>query len=452
MKAFTQTEFGGPAIAALVVVLHLYLPIDALCQSLNSIASPESPLAEYSFGTTYDYISQTFYTAILDTSADSADAATKLNQVYLNQPGLFGRVVFRPLKDERIRMEGYAERSRDYIRGRFNSYVRIGGRGDQFSGNLSLETRQRTGGVALIGDEYILGRGRIKFRHALTKNIKPFIGIHGEFNKLDDTGSTVFSTGYQKYGAQGGIEFDISGFNRLAIQGALEKRLVPDDLSLEYQLARFEIEYSGFSGGAFYTLEVSADRRDFNPLGDDSDQSWFRFGAWGQFGLSDKLALEPRISIEKIDYRLDTSSFNLDQTLSNLELRLVRRWGFTSLGLGPKFQKLNQSKLEGQVTDALLSEDLSESYAEFAGVASFEYFKLRRIILTIENQFGLRDVEIVNDFQSDYWFDRISIFSSLEITAGLKLDIITSFEWEWHDRAADDNAFYLLNSSLTYGF
>ncbi|MCH7879328.1 MAG: hypothetical protein IH914_08460, partial [candidate division Zixibacteria bacterium] len=161
------------------------------------------------------------------------------------------------------------------------------------------------------------------------------------------------------------------------------------------------------------------------------------------------------ISFEAIDYSLDTSSFNLDQKLTTLEARLLRRWGLTSLAIGPRFQRQVQSQAAPVLTSVLSltdDQDLSESYSEIAVTVAFEYFKLRRIMLTLENQLGSREVEISNDFQSDYWFDRVSIFSSITISSAVKLDLIGSIEWEWHDQASDNNAFYLLNSSLTYGF
>ncbi len=448
---------GLVAFLALVWGFSALGTAEALAQSLSLFEEQKSPLAEYSFGTSYDYISQTFFLATLDTSSDSIDAASKLNQEYLNQPGLFGSVTLRPLRDERIRLQGYAEQSRDYLRGRFSSRLSLRGVQDRLSGNFWLETRHRTNGAREIGDEFILGRGRLKWSHNVSRKIRPFVALRAEFNDLkeDDTNLSAFSTGYQKFGGQAGIEFEIGRFDRLQLAGTLESRRVASDKSLEYDLMRMEVEYSGFSGGSFYTLEALVDRRDYDPLGDANDQTWLRLSGSGQFDLGGNFALEPLISFEALDYSLDTSSFNLDQKLTTLEARLLRRWGLTSLGFGPRFQRQDQSDPAPVANSALSltdSEDLSESYTEFAAIAAFEYFKLRRIMLTLENQLGSRDVEISNDFQSDYWFDRISIFSSINISSTLKLDLIGSIEWEWHDQASDDNAFYLLNSSLTYGF
>lgn len=450
--------FGG-ACLTLLCVSGISIPgaSEAQAQSFSIFDEQKAPLAEYSFGTSYDYISQTFFVATLDTSNDSIDAASKLNQEYLNQPGLFGSVTLRPFRDERIRLQGYAEQSRDYLRGRFSSQLSLRGTQDRLSGNFWLETRRRTNGAREIGDEFVLGRARLKWSHNVSPRIRPFVALRAEFNDLkeDDTSLTAFSTGYQKFGGQAGIEFEIGRFDRLQLAGTLESRKVSENKSLEYDLMRLEIEYSGFSGGSFYTLEALIDRRDYDPLGNANDQSWLRLSGSGQFDLGGNFALEPVISFEALNYSLDTSSFNLDQKLMTLEAKLLKRWGLTSLGFGPRFQRQDQSDPAPVANTALSltdSGDLSESYSEFSAIAAFEYFKLRRIMLTLENQLGSRDVEISNDFQSDYWFDRISIFSSINISSTLKLDMIGSIEWEWHDQASDNTAFYLLNSSLTYGF
>lgn len=448
-------------LRGLAVLFALAYPVlsatGSPAQTLSLFDEQKAPLAEYSFGTSYDYISQTFFVATLDSASDSIDAASKLNQEYLNQPGLFGSVILRPFRDERIRLAGYVEQSRDYLRGRFSSQLRLRGAQDRLSGNFWLETRLRTNGAREIGDEFVLGRGRLKWSHNLSKKVRPFVAFRAEFNDLkdDDTSLSAFSTGYQKFGGQAGIEFEVGRFDRLQLAGTLESRKVSENKSLEYNLMRLEAEYSGFSGGSFYMVEALFDRRDYDSSGNANDQNWLRLSGSGQFDLGGNFALEPRISFEAIDYALDTSSFNLDQNLTTLELRLLRRWGLTSLSFGPRFQRLDQSEplpVAASVLSLTDTEDLSESYSEIAAIAAFEYFKLRRIMLTVENQLGSRNVEISNDFQSDYWFDRVSIFSSINIFSALKLDLIGSIEWEWHDQATDDNAFYLLNSSLTYGF
>ncbi|MFQ5606478.1 MAG: hypothetical protein ACE5GA_00920 [Candidatus Zixiibacteriota bacterium] len=431
-------------------------------QSLSFLGEQEAPVASYTFGTSYDYISQTFYTAMLDTATDSIDAASKLNQEYLNQPGIFVGVELQPFRDQRLTVQGYAEQSRDYLRGRLSSQLALRGAVDRLSGDIWLETRQRNRGAREVGDEFILGRGRLKWSRNVSPGVRPFVALQGEFNDLseDDTISSVFSSGYQKASGQAGVEFEIGRFDRLMVGGTVETRNVPDDRALEYDLLRLEVEYTGFSGGSFYSLEASIDRRDYNPLGNANDQSWGRLGATGQFDLGKELTLDPRFSLEVIDYTTDTSFFNLDQTLATVELRLLRRWGMTTVGLGPRFQRQGQSDpLQVQTLNAITavtavtqSEDLSESYSEFGAVATLEYFKIGTIMLTLENQLGSRTVDAANAFQSDYWFDRVSLFSSLDIAAGLKLDLIGSIEWESHDQPSDDNAFYLLNSSLTYGF
>lgn len=445
------------ALFTLVLTFSVFPSSDTQAQAFSLFDEQKAPLAEYSFGTSYDYISQTFFVATLDSANDIIDAASKLNQEYLNQPGVFGSVTLRPFRDERLRLAAYGEQSRDYLRGRFSSQLGLRGSGNRLSGSFWLETRQRTNGAREIGDEFILGRARLKWSHNLSKKVRPFVALRAEFNDLkdDDSGSTAFSSGYQKFGGQAGIEIEIGRFDRFQLAGTLESRTVTNDKSLEYDLMRLEAEYSGYSGGSFYALEALVDRRDYNPLGDANDQSWLRLAGSGQLDLGGNFALEPRISFEAIDYSLDTSSFNLDQKLTTLEARMLRRWGLTSLAIGPRFQRQVQSQAAPVSTSVLSltdNQDLSESYSEIAVTVAFEYFKLRRIMLTLENQLGSRDVEISNDFQSDYWFDRVSIFSSITISSAIKLDLIGSIEWEWHDQASDNNAFYLLNSSLTYGF
>ena len=124
---------------------------DTQAQSFSLFDEQKAPLAEYSFGTSYDYISQTFFVATLDSANDIIDAASKLNQEYLNQPGVFGSVTLRPFRDERLRLAAYGEQSRDYLRGRFSSQLGLRGSGNRLSGSFWLEARQRTNGAREIG-------------------------------------------------------------------------------------------------------------------------------------------------------------------------------------------------------------------------------------------------------------------------------------------------------------
>jgi hypothetical protein len=421
-----------------------------------------------STGTTYNYISQSFYETIADTALDLGN---QINQEYLNQPGAYLSVIANPLGDRRLQFESYVEQSSEYFRGRFNSDVALRSASDRFTFSSSLEIRRRTKGQADIGDEYVLGRARVKWSHSISKRIQPFVSIRGEFNSLNnanlaDSGVIAFGNGYQRIAAQGGLGIDIGKLDRLTFSGSFETRVVSTDTSLAYRLGRVEVEYTGFLASSFYSLDLSLDNRNYNVAGDDNDQSWLRLGGNAQFDINGRIAIEPRFSVEGINYRLDTSSFNLDQTRIEGQAKFLVRAGSATIGIGPRFEAQTQAQaLNSSMTpnstdpvDALDSallisvEDLSEEYFETATVISFEYFTLSSILVNLENQFGLRDYDVENSFQTDYAFNRLSLFSTVKIAGNIKFDIIGSIEWEWHDQQFDNNTFYLLNSSLGYSF
>ncbi len=418
-----------------------------------------------STGTSYNYISQSFYETIADTSLD---LGAQVNQEYLNQPGAFLNIIANPFGDRRLQLESYVEQSSEYFRGRFNTDVSLRSTSNRLTFSSSLELRRRTKGQVEIGDEYLLGRARVKWSHSISKRVQPFVSLRGEFNSLSntnlaDSGVIAFGNGYQRIAAQGGLGIDIGKLDRLTFSSTFESRVVSTDTSLAYQLGRAEIEYTGFLSSSFYSLDLSLDNRDYNAAGNDNDQTWLRLGGNAQFDLNSKFAIEPRFSIEAINYRLDTSSFNLDQTRTEAQAKFLVRAGSATIGIGPRFAALTQAKAPSSTaavnaTDALDSallisvEDLSEEYFETATVISFEYFTLSSILLNLENQFGLRDYDVENSFQTDYAFNRLSVFSSVKIAGNVKFDIIGSIEWEWHDQQFDNNTFYLLNSSLGYNF
>ncbi len=446
-----------------IIWLALLAPTRALAGDSFSLGTIRA--LQFSTGTSYNYISQSFYETIADTSLD---LGSKLNQEYLNQPGVFLKMRANPFGDRRLQLESYVEQSTDYFRGRFNSDVSLRSATERFTFSSSLELRRRTQGQVQIGDDYITGRARMKWSHAISKRVQPFVSVTGEFNTLDnsnlnDTSAIAFGNGYQRASAQGGIGIDIGSLDRLIISGAFESRTVPTDTSLAYQLGRAEIEYTGFLSSSFYSLSLSMDNRNYNTAGDDNDQIWLRLGSNAQFDLSGRFAIEPRIAVEAINYRMDTSSFNLDQTRIEGQMKFLVRTGAATIGIGPRFEDLSQvsppvTATSPTAADALDSallvsvEDLSESYFETATVVSFEYFTLSSLMLNLENQFGLRDYDVENSFQTDYAFNRLSLFSTVKIAGNVKFDVIGSIEWEWHDQQFDNNTFYLLNSSLSYGF
>ncbi|HSG99012.1 MAG TPA: hypothetical protein VLB27_03120, partial [candidate division Zixibacteria bacterium] len=419
---------------------------------------PEEPamaLAEYSLGTSYSYLSQTYY--VLETSVDQLDSTTKLNEAYLNQPGAFAELTLRPLRDRRWSVNAFAEQSSEYLRGRLQSVFQPRSLARGVSGDFSLEARRRNNGAPEVGDEYTVGRAALKFGAALSQRTAGYLRLRGEFHDLGSADSAQFASAYTndyaKGGAEIGLDVDFANFDRLSFSAAVERRDVPDQTSLAYTALRFAWEYSGFIESSYYTLALNIDNRDYDPSGDDADQRWFRFDANGKFRLSESWSLVPELSLEAIDYRLDSSTVSLDQTRSVAEVKLSRRWGLTALSLGPRLATLSQeqpplSRLQAFQYPEL--EEFSEEYAELAGVVEFEYFKLGLLILTIENTLGHRNLELEDSYQSDYWFNRSTLFSSLEIGQRLRFDVVASVEWEWHSQPSDDNAFYLLNSTLAY--
>jgi len=444
--------------------LALFAPVGAVAGDTFSPGATRK--IQFSTGTSYNYISQSYYQTIADTALD---LGSSLNQEYLNQPVVFLKMTTTPFGDRRLQLESYLEQSTDYFRGRFNSDVSLRSATERFTFSSSLELRRRTQGQVQIGDDYITGRARMKWSHAISKRVQPFVSVTGEFNTLDnsnlsDTSAIAFGNGYQRATAQGGIGIDIGKLDRLIISGAFESRTVPTDTSLAYQLGRAEIEYTGFLSSSFYSLNLSMDNRNYNIAGDDNDQIWLRLGGSAQFDLSSRFAIEPRLEVEGINYRMDTSSFNLDQTRIEGQMKFLVRVGSATIGIGPHFEGLTQVAPPATATtsptaaDALDSallvsvEDLSEAYFESATVISFEYFTLSSLMMNLENQFGLRDYDVENSFQTDYAFNRLSLFSTMRIAGNVKFDIIGSIEWEWHDQQFDNNTFYLLNSSLSYGF
>ncbi|MBN4076498.1 hypothetical protein JYT16_02145 [Gemmatimonas aurantiaca] len=417
------------------------------------------PALSYSIGVSYDYLSQTFY--LLDTVIDTLETSIRLNQEYLNQPAFFSEVRFRPFRDESLRFTAYAERSEEFFRSRLESTFKTNNPDKQLSGNVTFDGRMRNAGELEFGDEYGLVRGRLKFRSALSKRTRGYVSLSGEAHRLgatpDDETSSIYTGNYEKAGAELGLVFDIGQLDRLNFSLGAQRRTVKDRMDLNYRLSRFRADYSGFTDASFYALEFYFENRDYDSTGDNNDQRQFVLNGMGEYRFNTKLSLVGDFRVETINYLQDTLSYNIDQTLADVDVKFVRRWGLTSLGLGFGFSQLSQkdqtSTPIADLTDVTGgSSSLSEEYSERAALLSFEYFKLSGIMLTIENQWGFRDMVIESEYQSDYWFDRITVFSSLNITKSLKLNLIGSCDFEWHDQDNDDNSLYLLNSSFSYNF
>lgn len=425
---------------------------------LFSEEKPE-PALGYSLGVTYDYLSQTFY--LLDTASDTLEVASKLSQEYLNQPALFFEGRYKPLGDDALRFVGYAENSEEYFRGRFESVFRSRNSASQVSGEFSLEGRVRNSGQLALGDEYGLARGRLKYRGRFGPTARGFIALRGEAHRLGNTpseiSSSVYTGDYNKLGAEAGLEFEVGQLDRLALSGSLLRREVSEREDLNYRLRRLRLEYSGFTAASFYALELSLENRDYDSSGNDNDQRRVDLVAAGEYRLASNLAFDADFRLEALDYLEDTSSFNTDQTLVDLEVKLQRRWGLTTLGFGAGLTILSQKDQPSAPRTTLIDiaggvEELSEEYSERAAILSFEHFKLSRLMLTLENQLGFRDITVESDYQSDYWFDRVSLFASVNLTSAIKFDLISSLDFEWHDQGSDDNSLYMINSSFSYNF
>jgi len=195
-------------------------------------------------------------------------------------------------------------------------------------------------------------------------------------------------------------------------------------------------------GTTEWDLFARLEHKDYNFDTDRNDFNRGEIEARGRIGLAGPISFRPVVEFSLTSYS-NTDPVNFDYYRLRLEALGSLEQGELTVSAGPATEILNES--QGDLT-------FGEDYAEYGLALQIDYFNLGRIFGSLESNWGYRDLEAEDDFQSDFYFERINLLADFKITSGLSFNMLFAGEWEWHRVASEDSRIFLFNGGLAYSF
>jgi hypothetical protein len=397
--------------------------------------------ADIRAGVGYDVISQSFFFDSLTLiGIDSLDASLTQSTTYLDEPKAFVRLGLHPLDNGRLDLTTQLDQTRDLFRAKFyaDSRLRLGLHRLQF--NSELEVRKDVRGDAEAGEEFLYGSARARADFALGQAWTSFWSIRANFVDFDSAGDLSYNQ-FRLLATSGFIRTfdDFSSITGMIFVGS---RTVPDSSRLDYVTYGLESNVMAYYDNGAVDLTARIERKDYNQPDDEDDYTRLELLGNHKVELTKTWLTRQEIDLEYSSFS-DSDLVNVDY----MRTRLYAQAGLTSRGVyvwaGPQVEFLTEGP-----SDLASAAD----YNEYALRLDIDYMSARSMYAAVEWSGGIRDVRLEDDFQSDFWFNRLTVLGDARLINGLGLNVLFSAEWEWHSQDQENNRLYLLSSSLTYDF
>jgi hypothetical protein len=201
------------------------------------------------------------------------------------------------------------------------------------------------------------------------------------------------------------------------------------------------------TGLVFYRLgeiDISSGltQKNYNQPEHEDDHHRLMFQADNRIRISDRWFSRQQIETEFTLYHPD-DPINISYSQTALAILGGYEKGSFSLALGPIFELLNER--DNEYSDG-------EDYNETGFRVSLDLLTPGRLFASTESTTGRRDLTAESDLQSDFTFERLSLIGDFSFTSALRLSLLVSAEWEWHEQPEENSRLYLVSSNLTYEF
>ncbi len=394
----------------------------------------------YRAGVGYDFLSQQYF---LD-SASRADADSILTEWslktnYLDDfKGLLS-LSYSPFVDRKLDLTAKYEQTSDFLRVKFLSDLRTKVGSSRLDLNTEIDWRKRHRGTAEFGDNYVFGYSRVKFSVPVKPGLKSTFQAQGEFVQFDSVSSTSYN--YYRVGGKIGLEKLWENFSFGNIAATFATRQVPDSLGLNYVDFGVEGSYFGIYDQGELDMFGRLGRKDYNLIDGRNDFWRFEIDVRNKVRMGEQYFAKQEAEFELTDYD-PNDPVNLDYFRIELTLLTGFEATYFTLGIGPEFEALHEKK------DVFA---ISEDYVEIGGKVDIDYIKAGALFLAVESVLGRRDLKDNNELLTDYTYERLSLIGDVKLLNRLRLNVLFSAEWEWHQISTNNSEIYLLSSSLTFG-
>lgn len=413
----------------------ILLPISFAGLSQSSFGSDLSVTA----GLGYDLLSQEYF---LDSAAaagpDSVIVNWALTTHYLDDlKGQLG-LTYTPWDDDRLELRGRLDQTADFVRLRLGGNLAVDWSVRRLQCFGEVEVKDRYRGESEFGDSYVRGYARGKLSQPLNRALDLYVQLKTDGVRF--ASASTYSYNHYRLGADLGLQKTFGGFSYGDLRLMVDHRRVPDSVELDYLFVGAEATMLAFYSRGELDLLASLVSKDYRRPGCKDDHYRLMLEADNRLSLGRAWFSRQRIETELTLYHPD-DPINVDYSQVGLFLLGGIESGPFSLAAGPVYERLEERESEFTI---------AEDYTETGFRASLDRLEPGRFFVSVESTLGRRNLRIESDLQTDFAFERLSLIGDYSLAAALRLSLMFSAEWEWHDRPEENSRMYLLSSNLTY--
>jgi len=411
-----------------------------------------------SFGGDYQYISQEFYNAVLDTTTIDFIETWQLNIDKINDFIFKTGLGYNYQKSvSKFNIIGDLELSGDRILGRTEGYYQLGDYNNRLKLFGKFESKSPSGGDDNRIEKYRYFQtylnGRKRLSRPVSINFKTAfeqISFGGKPAAVVDSSDSLFgiptfySYDYSIISGWVGGDFILSEFtSELAWRAGYNHREVPDSGEACYDQYRFGLEYSYSSLNGTFSLEGEMEVRDYlQPLGaDDFGALIFRGRASRTYG--DRVELGGNFQSDWYRYNRP-DIVNRDCLLIRGEVNETTR--LNGFGWGPLVRL--EYRREKALTDNEI-ESFPEGYDQWEAGIHTEFLNRVALFFNGEVTYGRRDYPEASGFQTSYNFWSVSLLADYSLFRNLSFNLMFDGSFEGHELREDNTNLYLLSLGVT---
>lgn len=392
-------------------------------------------------GLGYDFLSQEYF---LDSAAlsgpDSTITAWALTTDYLDDVKGQLWLTYSPHDDGHLRIEAAYDQTPEFLRGRLSADHRFRAGKARFRLSGELEGKNRYRGTSEFGDSYLLAETRTRLSVPLSKSMNVNFQVRADGVRFES--ASIYNYDYYRLSARLGLDRLFEDFSLADFHLSAETRRVPDSSELCYVKIGGALSYFGLYGSGDLDLQAHFEKKDYQQP--DGKDDHYRLEAVADHRLRFG---RKWFSRQEIDFEL--THFDPDDAVNVSYSRLgIAFLGglegiYLSLAGGPDFELLDEQ--EGD-------QPVGEDYWEVGGRVDLDYLKPGKLLASVQSILGKRNLKADAELQSDFLFERVNLIGDLTIAGFLRLNLLFSAEWEWHEREEDDCRTFLLSTNLSYTF
>jgi len=392
-------------------------------------------------GIGYEFISQEYFLdSLVEVGADSLDAITALKTTYLDDIRARFSLKYSPYLDRKLEFRSDYEQTPEFIRTKLFADYRPRLGEYRFNFNSELDWRNRYADSSDAGDDYLFGRFRARLRMPLSQSLTANWQIRGDFVSFDST--STLSYNHYRLGWKAGVGKLFDNFSMFDVNLFFLARAVPDTSELGYVSYGAEAAVLAFHSQGELDVFWRLERKNYQKPEDQSD--YWRV----ELDTRQKLRLG-RNYFSRQEFDIEVNLFSSSELLSNnyirteLTLLFGIESGGLSLGLGGDFEMFRELDSEF---------DESDNYLESGFLVSIDYLSSVRFFGSLESVLGQRNLNDLQELQTDFSFERLNLILDWKLVGGLSLNMLLSGEWEWHQLEEENNQILLVSSGIDYNF